>query len=184
MQRENTRNLFVITGGPGAGKTTLAEHLQKAGFTTAPEAGRAIIRAQSAIGGNALPDKDPALYAELMLGWELRSHLSSLQEHGPVFFDRGIPDVLGYLRLIALPTPPHILRAAELFRYNTIVFIAPFWPDIYAHDRERTQSPAEARRTYEAMCEVYTELGYRLEALPCASVQERLDFVLERSKAA
>src|SRR3546814_21067132 len=38
-----------------------------------PEAGRAIIRDQVAIGGAALPWADSAAFAELMLGWELRS---------------------------------------------------------------------------------------------------------------
>ena len=45
-------NLIVITGGPGAGKTTLINLLREAGFATAPEAGRAIIQDQSAIGGS------------------------------------------------------------------------------------------------------------------------------------
>ena len=50
---------FVLTGGPGAGKTTLIEALRDAGFATAPEAGRAIIRDQLAIGGPATHQNNP-----------------------------------------------------------------------------------------------------------------------------
>ena len=64
--------LIVITGGPGAGKTTLVDHLSRAGFAVMTEAGRAIIQEQTAIGGQGLPWLDLVLFAELMLCWELR----------------------------------------------------------------------------------------------------------------
>lgn len=66
MQNDTDR-FFVLTGGPGSGKTTLIEALKAGGFATAPEAGRGIIRDQVAVGGPALPWQDRALFAELML---------------------------------------------------------------------------------------------------------------------
>jgi predicted ATPase len=170
-------NLHVVTGGPGAGKTTLLESLARDGLAVAPEAGRAIIRAQKAIGGRALPDRDPALYAELMLAWDIRSYDAACNSRHTVF-DRGIPDTIGYLRLVGLPVPPHMLRAAETHRYDETVFILPPWPEIYAGDTERSQSLAEAERTYEAMKEIYGELGYRLVHIPRAPVAERRDLLL------
>src|SRR3546814_9419519 len=62
-------DFHVITGGPGSGKSTLIEALAVEGFDHMPEAGRAIIRDQVAIGGAALPWADRAAFAELMLGW-------------------------------------------------------------------------------------------------------------------
>ncbi|MFC6490298.1 AAA family ATPase [Nitratireductor sp. GCM10026969] len=179
MQPFNARNLFIVTGGPGAGKTTLIEALQAAGLATAPEAGRAIIRAQRAIDGPARPDRDRALYAELMLSWELRSYETARAGGRPHVCDRGIPDTIGYLRLIGLPVPPHLEKAALMFRYNETVFILPPWPEIYTVDTERAQTLDEAERTYEAMRAVYTELGYRLSPVPRAEVEERRDFVLD-----
>ena len=52
-------HLVVITGGPGSGKTTLIDALEAAGFARTHEAGRGIIRDQTAIGGPALPWRDP-----------------------------------------------------------------------------------------------------------------------------
>lgn len=143
-----------------------------------PEAGRAIIQHQVSIGGKALPWADRAAFAELMLAWEMRSHKEALGANGPVIFDRGVPDVIGYLRLCGLPAPEHVRKAAELCRYNHRIFIAPHWPEIYAHDAERKQTPAEAEATYRSMAEVYGELGYEPIALPLAPVQERVKFVL------
>lgn len=171
--------LYVLTGGPGSGKSTLIERLRGEGYAVSPEAGRAIIRDQVAIGGRALPWSDPAAYAEMMLGWEMRSHHVARGSSGPVFLDRGIADVIGYLRLLGLPVPAHMAKAAAIFRYHRRALIAPPWPEIYRKDAERRQDPEEAERTHAAMRETYAELGYELIELPKSPVEERLRFVIE-----
>ena len=112
-----------------------------------------------------------------MLSRELHSYRASAASSGPVLFDRGIPDVIGYLRLEGLPVPPHLLRAAESFRYNARVFLAPHWPEIYRNDAERRQDPETARRTCEAMVAAYADCGYRIVELPCAPVEVRAEFI-------
>ncbi len=174
----------IITGGPGSGKSTLIDALEKRGYARTVEAGRAIIQNQVAISGRALPWVDPALFAERMLDWEMRSYRMAEREIGAVFFDRGIPDVLGYLRLMSLPVPEHMAAAAEQFRYNRRVFIAPPWPEIFQPDRERKQNFEEAIRTYAALAEAYTGLGYELIELPRAEVEERARFVSDMVEAA
>lgn len=171
--------LVMLTGGPGSGKSTLLDGLARAGFTGTAEAGRGIIRDQRAIGGTALPWADRALFAELMLSWETRSYRWAQQQHGVVIFDRGVPDVLGYLRLAGLPVPAHVFAAAQTFRYNERVFVAPPWPEIFTHDTERRQDFAEAERTHDAMVDTYAELGYELVGLPRADLATRTEFVSE-----
>lgn len=170
-------HLFVVTGGPGSGKSSLIDALAQDGIATMPEAGRAIIRDQVAIGGNALPWGDRAAFAELMLGWELRSHREARARPGPVLLDRGVPDVVGYLTLCGLPVPDHARRAAELYRYNRKVFLAPYWPEIFAQDAERKQDPEEAEATARVMTEVYTALGYEVVPLPLGTIAQRAAFV-------
>ena len=115
-----------------------------------------------------------------MLCFELRSYREAAARAGPVICDRGIPDVAGYLRLEGLFVPPHVKAAAETFRYDRTVFIAPPWPEIYRQDAERRQDGATARRTCEVMVATYRELGYTIAELPKASVAERAAFVRER----
>jgi len=167
---------FVITGGPGSGKSTLIEALAAAGFATAPEAGRAIIQDQVMIGGRALPWVDPALFAELMLAADLRSYRAQSGDR-VVVFDRGIPDIAGYLTLTGLPVPDHVAKACRLCRYNRRVFICPPWPEIYAADAERKQSLEEAERTYAAMVAIYRDYDYALIEVPRRPVAERAAFV-------
>ena len=178
MKRPTPRRI-VVTGGPGAGKTSLIDALQRRGFPRTFEAGRAIIQDQVRIGGTALPWADREAYAQLMLSWELRSYRETEGRAGPVFFDRGAPDVIGYLRLCGLPVPFEARAAGRLFRYDPLVFIAPPWPEIFTGDAERRQDLAEAGRTCKIMAEVYPELAYTLVELPRASVEDRADFVLE-----
>ncbi|MHB9879237.1 AAA family ATPase [Pacificimonas sp. ICDLI1SI03] len=175
-----TDHLHVLTGGPGSGKTSLINALAAEGIRTMPEAGRAIIQDQTDIGGTALPWDDRKAFAALMLAWEMRSYREAASADGPVIFDRGIPDVIGYLRLCGLPVPTTAIRAAEQRRYASKVFIAPPWPAIFQEDAERKQSPAEAEATYNVMIDVYSELGYTLVTLPRISVAARTKFVREQ----
>lgn len=168
---------IVITGGPGSGKTTLIAALAEEGFSVMPEAGRALIRAGQAIDGPGLPWRDPVLFAEAMLASEIRSHGEAAGLSGPVIFDRGVPDVAGYLHVTGLPVPPHIWRAVELYRYDDPVFLAPYWPEIFGPDSERRQDAAEARATAEAMARTYAEAGYRVVTLPRAPVAARAAFI-------
>lgn len=96
------------------------------------------------------------------------------------FFDRGVPDVLGYLRLSELTIPRHLENAIAKFRYNRTVFIAPPRREIYVQDAERKQSYDVAVATYHAMVKTYRLYDYQLIELPCVSVEERVDFILSR----
>ncbi len=156
----SSENLHIISGGPGSGKSSLLAVLRQRWAKTMPEAGRAIIQDQVAIGGSAPPWADRQAFAELMLGWEFRSYHEACFFEEAVFFDRGIPDVIGYLRVCGLEVPKHIFTAAEMFRYNTRVFMAPPWRDIFHEDEERKQSWAEAVATFESMLSTYEALRY------------------------
>jgi len=179
MSTSSADRFVVLTGGPGSGKSTLIAALAARGLSTMPEAGRAIIQDQVAIGGSALPWADRSAFAELMLRWELRSYRAAGERAGPVIFDRGVPDVVGYLRLCGLLVPDHIARAAETYRYHRRVFVAPPWEQIFTQDTERKQTFTEAKATCAVVSEVYEALGYELISLPLVPVEERADFVAE-----
>lgn len=175
---DNFHRFYVISGGPGSGKTSLLDALEREGYCRTQEAGRGIIQHQVAMGGSALPWDDKLLFAELMLSWEIRSYQMAQQTTGPVFFDRGVPDIAGYLQLEKMTIARHMRKAVETFRYNQTVFMAPPWREIYRPDRERKQDFAEAVRTYQVLRTTYESEGYRVQEIPCASIEERVRFVL------
>jgi predicted ATPase len=169
----------IITGGPGTGKTSLIAELRRRGFAGTVEAGRAIIIDQSLIGGPGLENADPALFAELMLAWEMRSYRMAGQESAAAtFFDRGIPELTGYYQMRGLPVPAHVAAAARVFRYRPRVFLAPAWQDIFTTDAERTQGFADAVAGSAAARAAYAGHGYQVIDLPLTTVPGRADFVL------
>lgn len=78
---------FVVTGGPGVGKTSLITELARHGLHTTPKSGRAIIREEMARGGDALPWADRMAYAEQMLERDLRAYSTAQALSGPVIFE-------------------------------------------------------------------------------------------------
>jgi predicted ATPase len=179
MKHENP-NLYVITGGPGSGKTTVLLELKKYGFEFAPEVARQIIQEQVQAGGKGLPWGDRELYTNLMLEQSIASYKRHTPTLKPVFSDRGIPDTLGYARLIGLADDEFIRSACNQYRYATRVFLAPPWKDIYQTDSERKQDFSEGERTYHQIIEVYEECGYELVELPRATPKARAECILDQ----
>jgi predicted ATPase len=172
--------LFVITGGPGSGKTTLCAALASHGITIIPESGRAVIREQLAVGGSALPWVDPAQYADAMMQRDLDQFESTQSLSGPCLFDRSFSDNAAYLTMLGLPVPAVLDTLCRTCQFEQPVFVAPPWQAIYTQDAERKQDWAEAVCTHDAVVKTYCGYGYELATLPFAPVVERVAFVLEK----
>ncbi|MBC9915110.1 AAA family ATPase [Chitinophaga varians] len=172
-------NGYVFTGGPGAGKTSVITALAAKGFAVIPESGRQIIQEQVASGGAALPWANKELFRDRMLAAALRDFEQQPIDGRPVFFDRGIPDLIGYSALENLPVPAVLQTSATTLRYHPRVFIFPPWKEIYQGDTERKQDYATAVATYEAMQTAYTAHGYKLVTVPFGSVADRVAFILD-----
>ena len=175
-------NFFVITGGPGVGKTTLLATLARQGYPHVPEVAREIIREQMAQNGDALPWANIPAYTRLMLSRSIDSFQQHQVHDEILFFDRGIPDTLAYAHLTHQPILPELRHTVQAFRYNTQVFILPPWSEIYKTDSERRQSYQEAIETYDIMFATYQQLGYTPIIVPKGTPEERAEFVVNALK--
>lgn len=175
IQKENC---YVITGGPGVGKTTLINKLKKNGFNTIPENAREIIKQQMEKGGVAVPWKNKALYAKLMLKASIADYNSIHEFSGITFFDRAIPDTLCYMDMIGynFEQADH-LGYSNL--YNRNVLMLPPWFEIYQTDNERKQTWEEAQFTYLKMKETYLKYNYNVITVPAETVENRVKFILK-----
>lgn len=173
------QNLFVVTGGPGSGKTTALLELEKLGFPFLPEVARQIIQEQVRNHGNALPWDDRLRYTELMLERSIQSYRKHAHAPHTTFADRGIPDTLAYARLIELPHQQKIQDACNRLRYAERVFIMPPWREIYEVDEERKQDFEEALRTYDVLAKTYRDCNYDLIEVPRAGPLQRAEFILQ-----
>lgn len=164
----------VLTGAPGAGKTTLLEAAAGAGSVTSHEVARELLKAP---GGMELRERDALGFADAMLEAHLREFAAMDGREGPVVFDRGLPDVVGFLDVSGLPVSPAIDRACRAVRYHGPILRAPAWQDIYRQDAERIQDWQQAVASDEAVSAAWRRYGYEVLDLPLASVEERLAFL-------
>jgi predicted ATPase len=133
-------NFFVITGCSGGGKSTLIDALRRGGFLCVDEVGRRIVRQQLRIGGDATPWQDQIKFRELLLARYMDVFEEVVERTSPVFFDRGIPEAIGWSRLLNVRTLEHHRAAARICRYARKVFVTPPWPEIFRQDEERRHS--------------------------------------------
>jgi predicted ATPase len=162
----------VLTGAPGAGKTTLLDAAAAAGYRTSPEVARELLKAP---GGMELREADPLGFAEAMLEAHAREFERHAGHPGTVIFDRGFPDVAGFLEVSGLAVPALVDRACRELRYAGPVFRAPAWAAIYAQDPERIQDWQQAVASDEAVTAAWRRYGYAVTDLPLAPVAERLE---------
>ncbi|WP_070968285.1 AAA family ATPase [Vibrio sonorensis] len=165
---------IIITGGPGAGKTTLINALSDLGMSTFEEASRLLIEQQSQIEGGILPWDDLPNFARLCMDYMATQKHQAVQ-CAPVFMDRAIGDIVAYLRLAELPVEDEILKGAA--GYHSKVFVCRPEACIYVQDDVRPYPFEEALRIHEKIVSTYAELGYEIVNVPWGSVVERVAFV-------
>lgn len=165
----------VVTGGPGAGKSTLLDTAAAAGLVVSPEVAREILQAP---GGMELREHDPVGFAEAMLWHEMAAFKNSSHHFAPVLFDRGFPDIAGFLLLEGLPVPAELDRICRELRYEGPVFRAPPWREIYSQDAERIQDWEAAVASDAAVIAAWRHYGYDPIDLPLAAVEKRLMFII------
>ena len=185
IEPKNNDHFFVVSGGPGVGKTTLLNELASRTFAVVPEIARQLIIEQKGLDGEALPWKNKEAYKTMMFDRSIQRYEDvdkNASKDRPVFFDRGFLDSICYATLIESEIDERMTDYARKWRYNNKVFILPPWYEIYSKDNERRQDWEEAMLTHRKMVSTYEEYGYEIVEVPKVSVQQRADFVLDQIK--
>jgi predicted ATPase len=166
---------IVIAGGPGSGKSTLLQALAASGENCHDEVSRVLIREQLALGGDRLPWGNLWAFAE-ECSERMHVQLMRCVCRGRCFFDRGLPDLAGYLNRGG-HSAPNDWRATSR-AYAREVFFAPPWREIYVNDAERPQTFAEAQTLSEYIRNAYLDYGFRVIELIEGSVADRMQQIL------
>ncbi len=174
------KEIIVIIGGPGSGKTTLINGLTDKGYTCYPEISREVTLEAREQGIEQLFLEKPLLFSELLLEGRKKQFVSATKEAtNVVFLDRGIPDVLAYMHYIGDSYPAFFDAACREHLY-TRIFILPPWEDIYISDDARYENYEQAVLIHEHLVETYEKYGYNLIEVPRDTVDNRILFILDK----
>ncbi|MQM23991.1 AAA family ATPase [Glycomyces albidus] len=167
---------FILTGAPGAGKTTVARRL---GGTVVEAAATDLITAAQAAGVDE-PWTDPA-FTEDVAALQRDRQIRADALPGPVlYFDRSPVCTLALARFLGHPVGP--VLAAELDRIRTGRVSQA---TVLCFDLLGAITPTPARRigldqarAFELVhLDAYAEHGYRVERIPAAGEAERTALV-------
>lgn len=176
MQKE----IIVIIGGPGTGKTTIINGLIQNGYCCYPEISRQVTAQAQQEGIEQLFLENSLLFSELLLEGRKKQFVDAHKEpQSVVFLDRGIPDVLAYMHYIGDSYPAFFEEACKEHLYSKI-FILPPWEEIYVSDQERYENFEQAKLIHNHLVETYQKYGYELIEVPKDSVEKRILFILEQ----
>ena len=126
----------------------------------------------------ALRADRPAEFAAAMLKAERAAWLAG--KTGCSIYDRGFPDIVGFIELESLSVSTEIEEACRHLRYSGPIFRAAPWREIYSQDEERIQSWDQAVESDLAVCTAWNKYGYELVDLPLAPVTDRVQFVRDK----
>lgn len=170
-------NFYVVTGGPGAGKTSVLENLASKGYGYIPETARQIIKERLSKG--LTPRPDPETFAEEIFNKDWMNFTSNSDVSSPLFFDRSFMDSACMLSECPGGRYHEISQVHSNNRFNNSVFLTPPWKEIYLNDTERDQSFEESIDVYERLDKWYRQHGYDIVVLPKDTIENRVKFILD-----
>ena len=170
---------IVLTGAPGTGKSTIIDELERRGYACMHEISRDVTLEAQKNGTEQLFLTEPLLFSDMLLKGRVSQFekASGLQKE-MVFFDRGIPDVFGYLNYIGMDYPDRYIQASRVNKYD-FIFLMPPWEDIYIQDNERYESFEQALAIHNHLMRAYKSLNYNVIQVPTGPVSDRTDYILK-----
>ncbi|GET29795.1 AAA family ATPase [Prolixibacter sp. SD074] len=170
--------VYVLTGGPGFGKTVIAEELALEGYQIGSETARVLIDEQLKKGGEILPWRNSRKFERRVMEARIR-FLEQVPDKEIAFADRGLPDQVAFSLYKGKQVSGPLAVAVKNHRYAETVFITPPWREIYTEDEIRKETFEAACRIHEWIVTAYREAGYRLVEIPKGTVGERVKFITD-----
>ena len=169
------KSVYVITGAASTGKTTIINELRKRGILCQDELARPLITELSIKKSPLVPWIDLNGFNDLLLTKFIEQY-NNLPDKVQ-FLDRGIPDIVGYLKASNIKIPLKYDCAVHNYKYNKKVFFTEPWREIYGTDSERKESFETNMRISNCLKEAYIIAGYDIYVVPKLPVNERVDFI-------
>ena len=169
---------YIITGGPGTGKTSIINELSKRSFYCVKENARDIISSRNNDINliNSYVD-----YENKIAEFRTKSYIKT-PNNQICFFDRSVFDCLAYLKIKNLKLSSQIKENIKICNFNKKLFFTPFWLEIYKNDKVRTENIDEAKIIEKNLLYIYKSFGFEPIIVPKEKIEKRVDFIISQCK--
>ena len=169
-------NWYVITGGPGSGKTTTVNLLKERGYITTFEHARHYLDTQR-LKGRTIDEvrKQQKEFQSGVLNMQIEQE-NQISPDVLVFLDRAIPDALAYYHFLNLPEDEKLTAALLTVSYKKVFILDCL---TLVKDYARTEDEAAQKKIHELLSEVYESLPFPVIHFPVLPPDERVDFILK-----
>ncbi|MEZ9231612.1 AAA family ATPase [Vibrio amylolyticus] len=168
---------IIISGGPGAGKTTLINALSQRGYLTFSESSRQLIEEQSLLSDGILPWSNLIGFANLCLSVMEEQKQAAHRSRRVAFMDRAIPDICAYLKQGKLEIADKFVAGSA--GYHPQAFLCKPEASIYVQDDVRPYPFEEALEIHQQLHDTYLELGFEVIEISWGTVEQRVEELLE-----
>jgi predicted ATPase len=170
---------FILTGGPGVGKTSVIEKLKEKGYTITEEAFTALFdetvkrsqdkglskkEAEDNFWGEVKTDPINFRRALMCKQFELET---VLPKQDVIFIDRGTPDIVAFGDIFGVYMTPGFRALAAAHEYNKYVFfLDPLPRKFFKQTVVRHETYEESLATHNRLKAVYSDFGYTIIDVP------------------
>jgi len=166
----------VIAGGPCSGKTTLLRALQEAGYRVVFETAQHLLDAGLARGQSAEELRmDPVAWQRQVLDADFAC-FDGLPTTDLVFTDTSFVEDLVFSERAGISFGDNTARWLQRKRYGRVFFLEPL--EAYEQTASRLETRDVAAAISDQVRQRYQALGYDLIAVPSASLEQRLAWIL------
>ena len=112
----------VITGGPGTGKTSIIEYLNKMNFNVFNESSREVTKKFKNIDSDQYFLSNPIDFSNILINKrKMQFEKGSKSKNEYFYYDRGMPDVLAYLNFKKIDYQSSMISDILKFNYSPLV---------------------------------------------------------------
>lgn len=181
-EQANSCYKFVLTGGPGVGKSTIINMLQENGYYTRPEVWTTLYE-EAKEQGRAVEfsaESSSAEFRQTLMYLQL-SYEESLPKNTFAFLDRSAVDVVAFGKLYNISMPKSITDVLHYNRYDLVFFLEPLPADFFNKSEELNCNYQTSLNIHRHLQEFYenTDPAYSLIHVPFADPQTRTALILK-----